>query len=140
MYTARTPIAFLRHERDIPHLLNEKCRDNGYSGTTRVYQWQNSFAAPIPLHRLWWQYNSGKVHSSLQSLRRGVYIAVYWGNTSSSRPTWYSHRNIITGIYLGRTWWMMNTQTEMIVSDLQQWGAKKNKKLMHEGRWYLNET
>ena len=50
MYTIWTPGVFSSRVRKTPHLLKGKYRYNLNSGATRVYQLQNSFTTPIPLH------------------------------------------------------------------------------------------
>ena len=79
MYTMRTPVVFSSRVHETPHLLRGKYRDNRNSGATRIYQWQKGFDTPIPLKKLWWHCNSGNVHLSLQSRRRGCRITIYRG-------------------------------------------------------------
>ena len=49
MYTIWAPGVASSCEREMPHILKGKCRDNGSSGSVRVYNKQKRFAALITL-------------------------------------------------------------------------------------------
>ena len=140
MHTIQMPGALSSHLHEMIHLPKRKCRENVNGGAYRVYQSQKSYSVTIALHRLWWKCNIRNVHSSLQSQSRRGRITFNWGATSSSEKKWRIPRNTIPGLYLGRTLRIINTQAEMLLLELRQWGANNTKKLMHTVWWYLNDT
>ena len=109
--TRRTPVALLGCERETPHLLKGKYRNNRKSGAVCVYKWQKSFAAPIPFDKN----VTGKTFIQLSN-----HNTIYKGDASSSIPKWRIRRIIVPVICLGRTLRKMNAQAETTVSELQQ--------------------